>query len=162
MANRKKLDDEFNILSPSEIQQANDIASALNIINKENIVTETEPIELKKFIVQSNKNIKDLTKLSLEEKTEVELDFIADQANQAFTDLMDVALNTQGKACGDIASAANNFLTIKLNSKLAKIDAKMKKLNYELNKQKFEASLNKSNKDDDDEEEDDGIQIINV
>ena len=38
----------------------------------------------------------------------------------------------------------------------------MKKLNYELNKQKFEASLNKSNKDDDDEEEDDGIQIINV
>ena len=158
MANRKKLDDEFNILSPSEIQQANDIASALNIINKENIVTETEPIELKKFIVQSNKNIKDLTKLSLEEKTEVELDFIADQANQAFTDLMDVALNTQGKACGDIATAANNFL----NSKLAKIDAKMKKLNYELNKQKFEASLNKSNKDDDDEEEDDGIQIINV
>ena len=136
MANRKKLDDEFNILSPSEIQQANDIASALNIINKENIVTETEPIELKKFIVQSNENIKDLTKLSLEEKTEVELDFIADQANQAFTDLMDVALNTQGKACGDIASA--------------------------LNKQKFEASLNKSNKDDDDEEEDDGIQIINV
>lgn len=126
MANRKKLDDEFNILSPSEIQQANDIASALNIINKENIVTETEPIELKKFIVQSNENIKDLTKLSLEEKTEVELDFIADQANQAFTDLMDVALNTQGKACGDIASAANNFLTIKLNSKLAKIDAKMK------------------------------------
>ena len=117
MANRKKLDDEFNILSPSEIQQANDIASALNIINKENIVTETEPIELKKFIVQSNENIKDLTKLSLEEKTEVELDFIADQANQAFTDLMDVALNTQGKACGDIASAANNFLTIKLKKK---------------------------------------------
>ena len=47
MANRKKLDDEFNILSPSEIQQANDIASALNIINKENIVTETEPIKFK-------------------------------------------------------------------------------------------------------------------
>lgn len=161
MANKKKLDDEFNILTSSEIKQANDIAAALSVINKENIVTEIEPMEVKKFIVQQNENIKDLSKLSLEEKTEVELDTIANQADQAFIDLMDIALNTQGKACGDIASAANNFLTIKLNSKLAKLDAKMKKLNYDLNKQKFEASLNKNN-DDEDDDEDDGIQIINV
>lgn len=161
MTNKKKLDDEFNILTSSEIKQANDIAAALSVINKENIVTEIEPMEVKKFIVQQNENIKDLSKLSLEEKTEVELDTIANQADQAFIDLMDIALNTQGKACGDIASAANNFLTIKLNSKLAKLDAKMKKLNYDLNKQKFEASLNKHN-DDEDDDEDDGIQIINV
>lgn len=154
----KKLDEEFNVLSNDDIKQYTDLQNALELINQENIITEIEPPEPKKFIVQKNKNITNLTKTSLEDKDEAELDEISDQADQAFYDLMDIAINNQGKACGDIASAANNFLTIKLNSRLAKMEQRMKKLTYNLNKQKFEASLKKD--DTSNIEENDGIIII--
>ena len=71
MAN-KKLDSEFNILSDEEIQQCTDIQNALELINKENIITELEPIEQRKFIVKKNENIKDITKSELKEKEEIE------------------------------------------------------------------------------------------
>ena len=51
---KKKLDQEFNVLSNEEIQQCADIENALELINKENIITEIEPLEQKKFIVQKN------------------------------------------------------------------------------------------------------------
>lgn len=159
MAN-KKLDSEFNILSDEEIQQCTDIQNALELINKENIITELEPIEQRKFIVKKNENIKDITKSELKEKEEIELDEIADQADQAFTDLMDIALNSVGKSVGDISSSAQNFLNIKLNARLAKMDAKFKKLNHELQLKKFEASTKKFEDAPIDMEEDDGIVIL--
>lgn len=153
----KKIKDLFGVLSDSEVAQCTDLQNALELINKENVITDVEPLEAKKFIVKKNENI-DLTQSDLKNKEDVELDEIANQADQAFTDLMDIALNTAGKACGDIASAANNFLNIKLNTRIAKMDAKMKKLNYELNKAKFEATKGDNTNS---EDEDDGIVIIN-
>lgn len=156
----KKLDSEFNVLSAEEINQCTDIQNALELINKENIITELEPIEQRKFIVKKNENIKDLTKSELKEKEEIELDEIADQADQAFTDLMDIALNSVGKSVGDISSSAQNFLNIKLNARLAKIDAKFKKLNHELQVKKLEASTKKVEDASINIEEDDGIIIL--
>ena len=155
---KKKLNEEFNILSDEEIKQCNDIQSALELINSENIITEVEPLEAKKFIVQKNDDLKNLTKANMEEKEDIELDEIANQADQAFFDLMDIAVNTQGKACGDIASAANSFLKIKLDSKLAKMDSKIKKMNLEIQKQKLEASKKQDTSNN--YSEDDGIVII--
>jgi hypothetical protein len=154
----KKLNEEFNVLSNEEISQCTDLQNALELINKENIITEIEPIELKKFSVAKKEEAKELASLPFEERSEKELDEISDQANSAFLDLMDIAVNSTGKGCADIASAANSFLNIKLSTKVAKIDAKMKRLNYELAKQKFE-SLNKPTSSDD-EDDDDGIVII--
>lgn len=155
----KKLNEEFNILSNDVIEQCSDLQNALELINQENIITNVEPIEAKKFIVKKNEEITDITKATLEEKSDIELDEIANQADQAFYDLMDIAINTVGKGCGDIASAANSFLNLKLNAKMAKIDSKMKKLNYELNKQKVEASIKKYDTPTI-ENEDDGIIIL--
>lgn len=155
----KKLNEEFNILSNDVIEQCSDLQNALELINQENIITNVEPIEAKKFIVKKNEEITDITKTTLEEKSDIELDEIANQADQAFYDLMDIAINTVGKGCGDIASAANSFLNLKLNAKMAKIDSKMKKLNYELNKQKVEASIKKYDTPTI-ENEDDGIIIL--
>ena len=157
--NKKKLNEDFGILSNEELQQANDISAALALINKENIVTDVEPLEAKKFIVEKNKDIQALSsKASFEEKNEFELDEIANQADQAFYDLMDIALNTQGKGCGDIASSAQNFLNIKLNARLAKTEAKFKKMNYELQVMKLEASKKKV--DDASDDDDDDVVII--
>lgn len=160
MANKQKLNEEFNILTNEEIQQSSDISKALALINKENIVTDIDTVQVKKFYVEKNKELQNQLLTNSEEKDNVELDEIANQADQAFVDLMDIALNTQGKGCGDIASAANSFLNIKLTARLSKMENKMKKLNYELQVKKFEASVAKSNSDND-EDDDDGIQIIN-
>lgn len=158
---KNKLNDEFNILSNEEIKQSNDIAQALALINQEGCIN-NDPIEEKKFIVAKNENLKQLTsKASFEEKNETELDEIANQADQAFYDLMDIAINTQGKGCGDIASSAQSFLNIKLNARLAKMDAKYKKLNYELQLKKLEATTKKSSDTNEDDDEDDVIIIQN-
>ncbi len=156
---KSKLEEEFNILSNEEIKQANDIASALALINQEGCIN-NDPIEEKKFIVEKNEKLKELTsKASFEEKNEYELDEIADQANQAFHELMDIAINTQGKACGDIASSAQSFLNIKFNAKMAKLDAKYKKLNYELQLKKLDMMTKKTSATNEDEEDDDIIII---
>lgn len=153
----KKLNDEFNVLTNEDIEQCSDIQSALELINKENIITEVEPLEAKKFIVKQNEELKELTKTGMLDKEDGELDEIANQADQAFTDLMDIAINTTGKSCGDIASAANSFLKIKLDSRIAKLDAKFKKLNIEVQKQKLEAVKKDAPSN---YPEDDGIIII--
>lgn len=157
---KKKLDQEFNVLSNEEIQQCTDIQNALELINKENIITEIEPLEQKKFIVQKNEDIKNISKSELTTKEDTELDEIANQADQAFMDLMDIAVNSVGKAVGDIASSAQNFLNVKLNARLAKLDAKYKKLNYELQVKKFEASRKPEASDESEEDDNDDIVII--
>lgn len=152
----KNISNEFNILNVNDITDNADLKNALELINTENIITDVNPLEQKKFIVDKNKdlNIKDF-----KDKSEYELDEISNQADKAFEELMNIAINTSGKACGDIASAANNFLNIKLNTKLAKMDNKLKIMNYELNKQKIEASMKKYDASEV-EPENDGIIII--
>jgi len=95
------------------------------------------------------------------EKNDAELDEISNQADQAFYDLMDIAINTTGKACGDVASAAQSFLNIKLNAKLAKTELKLKKMKQKLDEEKFKASLSKNNDADDEFDDGDEIVIIN-
>ena len=89
----KKLDEVFNVLSNDDIKQCSDLQNALELINQENIITEIEAPEPKKFVVQKNSNISNLTKTSLEEKDEEELDEISDQADQAFYDLMNIDIH---------------------------------------------------------------------
>lgn len=152
----KNISNEFDILNIKDINDNPDLQNALELINTENIITDINPLNQKKFIVDKNKdlNIKDF-----HDKSEYELDEISNQADQAFEELMNIAINTAGKACGDIASAANNFLNIKLNTKLAKMDNKIKMMNYELNKKKLEISMKKFDTPSN-EEENDGIIII--
>lgn len=163
--NKKKLNKDFDIISEEELKQANDISAALALINSENVISEISPIEQKKFIVEKNKDLlQSKSKLSLEEKNDLELDEIANQADQAFFDLMNIAINnTQySRSCSEIAATAQSFLTIKLNSRIAKAEARFKKLNYDLQLKKFEASLHKNNDTSDENENnnDDDIIII--
>lgn len=162
--NKKKLNEDFDIISEEELKQANDISTALALINSENVISEINPIEQKKFIVEKNKDLlQSKSKLSLEEKNDLELDEIANQADQAFFDLMNIAINNpHGRSCAELATTAQSFLTIKLNSRIAKAEAKFKKLNYDLQLKKFEASLHKNNDTSDENENnnDDDIIII--
>jgi len=145
---KKSLDEEFGTLSVEEIETSDSLQKALALINQEGVVSDVPPPELRKFVVEKKDEAKELSKLTDEEKNDKDLDDIANQADQAFYDLMDIAINTQGKACGDIASAANNFLKIKLDARLAKMEQKYKKMNQEIQLKKIEmTSLKSSQKD---------------
>ena len=162
MAKKKTLDEQFNTLSAEDIETSDSLQQALALINQENVVSEV-PVDLKKFIVSKKEEAKELSNLTDEQKNDKDLDEIANQADQAFYDLMDIAINTQGKACGDIASAAQSFLNIKLNAKLAKTEQKYKKINQEIQMKKIEMTALKSSQKDIETEysPEDDIIIIN-
>ena len=162
MAKKKSLDEEFGTLSVEEIETSDSLQKALALINQEGIVSDIPEPEYKKFIVEKKNEAKDLAKLTDEEKSEKDLDEIANQADQAFYDLMDIAINTTGKACGDIASAANNFLKIKLDTKLAKMEQKYKKMNQEIQLKKIEMTSLKSSQKEEISEYDPSDDIIEI
>lgn len=161
MAKKDAIDNELNIMTNEEIEQCDDLQKALALINKEQVVPESVALVKKQFIVEKNSDIKDLTKLSMDEKNDVELDEISNQADQAFYDLMDVAVNSTGKACGDIASAAQSFLNIKLNAKMAKTELRLKRMKQELDEKKFQLSSSEKDSNDDYLPDDDIIVINN-
>ena len=159
---KKSLDEEFGTLSVEEIESSDSLQKALALINQEGIVSDVPEPELKKFAVAKKEEAKELAKLTDEQKSNKELDEIADQADQAFYDLMDIAINTTGKACGDIASAANNFLKIKLDTKLAKMDAKFKKMNQDIQLKRIEMSQYKTSQKDEDPDYDPSDDLIEI
>ena len=159
---KKSLDEEFGTLSVEEIETSDSLQQALALINQEGVVSDVPPPELKKFAVAKKEEAKELAKLTDEQKSNKELDEIADQADQAFYDLMDIAINTQGKACGDIASAAQSFLNIKLNAKLAKSEHKFKKLNQEIQLKRIEMNSLKSSQNNDIPDYDPNDDIIEI
>lgn len=160
MRKKDAIGDNLNILSNDELEQCNDLQKALELINKEQVVPNELVIKKKEFIVEKNKDIKDLSKMDINEKTDNELDEISNQADQAFYDLMDVAVNSTGKACGDVASAAQSFLNIKLSAKMAKTELRLKRMKQELDEKKFHLSLQSKDNSDDDFDMGDDIVII--
>lgn len=161
MAKKDVIEDELNILSNDEIENSSDLQKALDLINKEQIIPEATALVKKNFIVKQNNEIKDLSKMDLEERTDVELDEIANQADSAFQELMDIAINSSGKACGDISAAAQQFLNIKLQTRLSKTELKLKRMKQELDEKKFEATSKLKDDTSDDDFSDDGIVILN-
>lgn len=161
MQKKDAIDTELNLISNEEIEQCSDIQKALDLINKEQVIPEAKALVKKDFIVKSNEDLKkELENLPEDKQNDVELDRIADQADSAFYDLMDIAVNTTGKACGDIASAAQQFLNIKMQAKMSKTELKLKKMKMELDQKKFELASKPKEVDTDDDFSDDGITII--
>ena len=135
---RKKIDDFFNVPSKDDIEGLSSLSNALSLINEAGAISESEEIEPRKFIVQKKQEAKDLAKVDYYEKIDDDLDEIAAQADSAFQELMDITLNTTGGKVGDIASAAKNFLDVKMNAKMAKLEKKFKMMNLELQQRKQE------------------------
>ena len=162
MAKKKSLDEEFGTLSVEEIETSDSLQKALALINQEGVVSDVPEPELKKFIVEKKNEAKELAKMTEEEKSNEDLDEIANQADQAFYDLMDIAINSTGKSCGEIASASNNFRKIKLDTKLAKMDAKFKKMNQEIQLKRIEMSQYKTSQKDEVPDYDPSDDLIEI
>jgi len=136
MPRKNKVNELFNVPSNDEISGLSSLSTALSIINEAGAVSDPEEFEPKKFIVQKKEESKELASLDFYEKVDAELDEIAEQADSAFQEMMDIALNTTGKAAGDIANAARSFLETKMATKTAKLEKKFKMLNMQLQQRK--------------------------
>lgn len=133
---RKKVDEFFNVPSNEEISGLSSLSNALGLINQTNAITPTEPVEIKKFVVKKKEELKELVNLDFFEKVDIELDEIANQADSAFEEIMDIAINAPTKNVGEITSAAQKLLETKLSAKTAKLEKKLKILNFELSQRK--------------------------
>lgn len=161
MKKKDAIDEELNLMTNEEIENCDDLQKALELINKEQVIPEAKALVKKDFIVKSNEHLKkELENLPEDAQNDKELDLIADQADTAFYDLMDIAVNSTGKACGDIASAAQQFLNIKMQAKMSKTELKLKKMKMELDKRKLELSSKPKEMETDDDFSDEGITII--
>lgn len=133
---RKKIDNFFNVPTNEELNSLNSLSSALNLINEAGAIEEPEKEEPKKFIVKKKEELKELIELDFYERMDKELDEIADQADSAFEEIMDIAINAPSKQVGEIASTAQRFLETKLSVKTAKLEKKFKMLNMQLQQRK--------------------------
>lgn len=161
MKKKNPINESLNVLSNEEIETCNNLQQALELINKESVIPDTLKQPKREFIVTKNIDDLNLKSSDLITKNDAELDEISNQADQAFLDLMDIALNSN-KSIPTIAMAAQAFLALKLNAKIAKTDAKLRKMKQELDEKKFELSLSKESKNqsNDDDFSDDDITII--
>lgn len=161
----EKLEENFDIISDDDILASTDIANALSVINSANCLPKLPKEikeETKKFVVEKNKKLKEITtKTTFDEKVEIELEEIVNQADQAFYDLMDKFIESEsfGKGTAEIASVANNFLNLKLNAVQAKFESKLKKMNYGIQLKRLEMMASKSNNTKIEVEEDDIIIV---
>ena len=91
----------------------------------------------------------------LGELSDLELDKLADEAEESYKNLMDLGMNVDSRYSGRIFEVAGNFLRNAIDAKSGKIDKKLKMIELQLKKQK----LDQSNKDGGPIEESDGFVI---
>lgn len=72
------------------------------------------------------------------EASDVEMDEIAQTAQDTFKDLMDLGMNVEARFAGDIFGTAARMLDTALNAKGAKIDRKLKMIDLQLKKARLD------------------------
>ena len=93
-------------------------------------------------IINLQQNLEDFDKISaalpqvkgLGDMSDTELDSLANKAEQAFDDLMDLGMNVEAKYGSRMFEVAGTMLTAAINAKSAKIDKKLKMVDLQLKK----------------------------
>lgn len=131
----KKLDETLNIPDLDAIRQA---VGLISPENKEEISKEDIETSLKEV----NEMSKDLEVID-EEVFDHEMDEIALQAEDAYGKLIEIAIDAETKAIGEIASAAERFLNTKLSAKTAKNNRKLELIKISIQERKLKLAEDK-------------------
>ena len=128
----KKLEELFNMEDKETAQQQ----------EEQSVPVEVTPQQIKS-IEESYKEVTkitgDLPKINelvaLEEK---DLDSLADKAEKAYDDLMDLGMNVEVRYSGRIFEVASSMLKNAIDAKTAKVDKKLKAVDLQLKKFKLD------------------------
>ena len=96
-----------------------------------------------KSVEQSYKAMANITKTlpkikELDDISGNELDGLADKAEQAYDDLMDLGMNVEVRYAGRIFEVAGTMMKNAIDAKAAKIDKKLKSIDLQLKKYKID------------------------
>jgi hypothetical protein len=133
----KKLEDLFNLesTSPTSVEPAP--------IVEETPAVEPPTHEAVDNIEKTSKEIQRITSTlpqiqELNDLDDKELDHLADKAEKAYDDLMDLGMNVEVRYSGRIFEVASSMLGNAINAKTAKLDKKLKAVDLQLKKLKMD------------------------
>ena len=132
----KKLEELFNLDEKSDTEK----------VPSEPVVEETSDKEKHEQIkslddsMQAMANITgDLPQIrELDSLNEKDLDHLADKAEKAYDDLMDLGMNVEVRYSGRIFEVASSMLKNAVDAKTAKVDKKLKAIDLQLKKMKLD------------------------
>mgnify|MGYP000845699595 CR=1 FL=1 len=127
----KKLEEIFNM---------EEKAKAETEVVEEKVVEQHQQIKsLKDSDLQIQKIAGDLPQIrELDQLGEKELDHLADKAEQAYDDLMDLGMNVEVRYSGRIFEVAGSMLKNAIDAKTAKVDKKLKAVDLQLKNLKLD------------------------
>ena len=128
----KKLEELFNMEDKETAQQQ----------EEQSVPVEVTPQQIKS-IEESYKEVTkitgDLPKINeLDTLEEKDLDSLADKAEKAYDDLMDLGMNVEVRYSGRIFEVASSMLKNAIDAKTAKVDKKLKAVDLQLKKFKLD------------------------
>jgi hypothetical protein len=126
----KKLEELFNLES-KEIESKEEITTP--VPTHEQVQSLDDSFKAVQEITRSLPQIKELNDLN-----DNELDDLAQKAEQAYDDLMDLGMNVEVRYAGRIFEVASSMMTNAINAKTAKIDKKLKAVDLQLKKLKID------------------------
>ena len=144
----KKLEELFNM---DEAKPSTEVKTV-----EEPVATKDEVRSLERSYTEVNTIAGSLPKIDeIDSLNDNELDNLAQKAETAYDELMDLGMNVDSRYSGRIFEVAGNFLRNAIDAKSGKIDKKLKMIELQLKKQK----LDQGNKDGGPIEESDGFVI---
>jgi hypothetical protein len=128
----KKLEELFNL----DEKHSNPIPKS---INEDLVEKATEVKTLDESIEAVNQITKGLPQIAeLNDLNDGELDTLANKAEKAYDDLMDLGMNVEVRYSGRIFEVAGTMLKNAIDAKTAKIDKKLKAVDLQLKKLKID------------------------
>ena len=129
----KKLEELFNM---------EDQETAENAVEEQQVPVEVTPQQIKSLddsYSEVNKITGSLPKIQeLDSMEEKDLDKLADKAEKAYDDLMDLGMNVEVRYSGRIFEVAGSMLKNAIDAKTAKVDKKLKAVDLQLKKLKID------------------------
>ena len=129
----KKLEELFNM---------EDQETAENTVEEQQVPVEVTPQQIKSLddsYSEVNKITGNLPKIQeLDSMEEKDLDKLADKAEKAYDDLMDLGMNVEVRYSGRIFEVAGSMLKNAIDAKTAKVDKKLKAVDLQLKKLKID------------------------
>jgi len=140
----KKLEEEFNLPPLKEVLDAVEEEEE----EVEEVMTKSETLAFERDEIFTALKAADKIDQALPvvqglEANDTEMDTYANQAEQAFKDLMDLGMNVEARHAGDIFAAAQRMLKNAIEAKTSKTDKKLKMIELQLKKMKLDQTQKK-------------------
>jgi hypothetical protein len=125
-----------------KLEELFDLADSEPVKVEKPVIEKTEPVEITS-LEHSYQEVQKITGAlpviaELNDLSEKELDDLANKAEEAYDDLMDLGMNVEVRYASRIFEVASSMLNNAISAKTAKIDKKLKAVDLQLKKLKID------------------------